>query len=98
MLLMPLIYFESKEQILKFCLILLFREEKIKELISMLEQRKMEAMHFTFKQISTFFTEVFKRLVPAGRAKLVLKTVDHEEGHEIGPDDKNADNFTGKYL
>lgn len=64
----------------------------------MLEQRKMEAMHFTFKQISTFFTEVFKRLVPAGRAKLVLKTVDHEEGHEIGPDDKNADNFTGKYL
>lgn len=61
----------------------------------MLEQRKMEAMHFTFKQISTFFTEVFKRLVPAGRAKLVLKTVDHEEGHEIGPDDKNADTFTG---
>lgn len=72
-----------------------FSDEKIKELISMLEQRKMEAMHFTFKQISTYFTEVFKRLVPAGRAKLVLKTVDHDEGHEIGPDDRNADNFTG---
>ncbi|XP_023021043.1 structural maintenance of chromosomes 3 [Leptinotarsa decemlineata] len=70
-------------------------DEKIKELIQMLEQRKMEAIQFTFKQISKFFTEVFKKLVPAGRAKLVLKTVDHEEGHEIGPDDRNADNFTG---
>ncbi|CAG9822671.1 unnamed protein product [Phaedon cochleariae] len=70
-------------------------DEKIKELITMLEQRKVEAIHFTFKQISKFFTEVFKKLVPVGRAKLVLKTIDHEEGHEIGPDDKNADNFTG---
>ncbi|XP_057667816.1 structural maintenance of chromosomes protein 3 [Diorhabda carinulata] len=70
-------------------------DEKIKELISMLEQRKMEAIQFTFKQISKYFTEVFKKLVPAGRAKLVLKTSDHEEGHEIGPDDNNADNFIG---
>ncbi|XP_072393142.1 structural maintenance of chromosomes protein 3 [Diabrotica undecimpunctata] len=70
-------------------------DEKIKELISMLEQRKMEAIQFTFKQISKYFTEVFKKLVPAGRAKLVLKTNDHEEGHEIGPDDNNADNFIG---
>ncbi|CAG9856359.1 unnamed protein product [Phyllotreta striolata] len=70
-------------------------DEKIKELISMLEQRKMEAIQFTFKQISKFFTEVFKKLVPVGRAKLVLKTADHEEGHEIGPEDSNADNFTG---
>lgn len=70
-------------------------DEKIKELISMLEQRKMEAIQFTFKQISKYFTEVFKKLVPPGRAKLVLKTSDHEEGHEIGPDDNNADNFIG---
>nr|CAH7739327.1 unnamed protein product [Callosobruchus chinensis] len=70
-------------------------DEKIKELIATLEQKKMEAIQFTFKQFSKYFTEVFKKLVPDGRAKLVLKTVDHSEGHEIGPDDKNADNFTG---
>ncbi|KAJ8938154.1 hypothetical protein NQ318_011919 [Aromia moschata] len=70
-------------------------DEKIKELISMLEQRKMEAIQFTFKQVSKYFSEVFKKLVPAGRAKLVMKTVDNEEGREIGPDDTNADNFTG---
>ncbi|XP_018569420.1 structural maintenance of chromosomes protein 3 [Anoplophora glabripennis] len=70
-------------------------DEKIKELISMLEQRKMEAIQFTFKQVSKYFSEVFKKLVPAGRAKLVMKTIDNEEGREIGPEDTNADHFTG---
>ncbi|KAJ8930744.1 hypothetical protein NQ314_016416 [Rhamnusium bicolor] len=70
-------------------------DEKIKELIAMLEQRKMEAIQFTFKQVSKYFSEVFKKLVPAGRAKLVMKTIDNEEGREIGPDDTNADHFTG---
>lgn len=70
-------------------------DEKIKELLSMLEQRKMDALQFTFKQVSKYFTEVFKKLVPSGRAKLVMKTVDNEEGREIGPEDTNSDNFTG---
>uniref|UniRef100_A0A1Y1M9N8 RecF/RecN/SMC N-terminal domain-containing protein n=1 Tax=Photinus pyralis TaxID=7054 RepID=A0A1Y1M9N8_PHOPY len=70
-------------------------DEKIKELLAMLEQRKMEAIQFTFKQVSKFFTEVFKKLVPQGRAKLVMKVVDNEEGREIGPEDTNSDNFTG---
>ncbi|KAK5649967.1 hypothetical protein RI129_000996 [Pyrocoelia pectoralis] len=70
-------------------------DEKIKELLTMLEQRKMEAIQFTFKQVSKFFTEVFKKLVPQGRAKLVMKVVDNEEGREIGPEDTNSDNFTG---
>lgn len=61
----------------------------------MLEQRKMEAIQFTFKQVSKYFSEVFKKLVPAGRAKLVMKTIDNEEGREIGPEDTNSDNFTG---
>ncbi|XP_045472286.1 structural maintenance of chromosomes protein 3 [Harmonia axyridis] len=68
--------------------------EKIQELIAMLEMRKMEAIQFTFKQVSKFFTEVFKKLVPAGRAKLVMKTADNEEGRAIGPED-SSDNFTG---
>lgn len=70
-------------------------DEKIKELLNMLEQRKMEVIQFTFKQVSKYFSEVFKKLVPAGRAKLVMKTVDNEEGREIGPEDTNSDNFTG---
>lgn len=61
----------------------------------MLEQRKMEAIQFTFKQVCKYFTEVFKKLVPAGRGKLVMKTVDHEDGREIGPEDTNSDHYTG---
>ncbi|XP_017783970.1 PREDICTED: structural maintenance of chromosomes protein 3-like [Nicrophorus vespilloides] len=70
-------------------------DEKIKELLAMLETRKMEAIQFTFKQISKYFTQVFKKLVPAGKGKLILKTVDNDEGREIGPEDTNADVFTG---
>lgn len=70
-------------------------DEKIKELLNMLEQRKMEAIQFTFKQISTFFSEVFNKLVPSGRGQLVMKTVDNDEGREIGPGDTNTDVFTG---
>ncbi|KAJ3646857.1 hypothetical protein Zmor_024423 [Zophobas morio] len=69
--------------------------EKIKELIAMLEQRKLEAIQFTFKQVSKYFTEVFKKLVPTGKAKLVLKTVDNEEGRDVGPEDTNSDQFSG---
>lgn len=55
----------------------------------------MEAIQFTFRQVSKYFTEVFKKLVPAGKAKLLMKTVDNEEGREVGPEDTNSDNFTG---
>ncbi|GLV31613.1 Structural maintenance of chromosomes 3 [Carabus blaptoides fortunei] len=70
-------------------------DEKIKELLSMLEQRKVEAIQLTFKQVSKYFTEVFKKLVPSGRANLVLRTVDNEEGSNIVPEDMNSDQFTG---
>ena len=44
--------------------------DKIKELMSTLEYRKYEALQFTFKQVSKYFSEVFQRLVPAGHAYL----------------------------
>ena len=44
----------------------------------MLEQRKFEAIQFTFKQVSKNFTEVFGKLVPQGHAQLVMKT-DHDD-------------------
>lgn len=79
----------------KFILCNDFSDEKIKELLSMLEQRKVEAIQLTFKQVSKYFTEVFKKLVPSGRANLVLRTMDNEEGSNIVPEDMNSDQFTG---
>lgn len=52
----------------------------------MLEQRKFEAIQFTFKQVSKNFTEVFLKLVPQGHAQLVMKTEqDDDDEHEVGP-------------
>ncbi|XP_066150088.1 structural maintenance of chromosomes protein 3 [Euwallacea fornicatus] len=68
---------------------------RITDLIEVLEHRKVEAIQFTFKQVSRYFTEVFKKLVPAGKAKLVLRTADSDEGRDITPEDTNADIFQG---
>ena len=38
-----------------------------------LEQRKFEAILFTFKQVSKYFQEVFEKLCPAGRGTLSIK-------------------------
>ena len=47
--------------------------DKIKELMSTLEYRKYEALQFTFKQVSKYFSEVFQRLVPNGHAYLKVR-------------------------
>ncbi|PWN19657.1 putative SMC3 [Microstroma glucosiphilum] len=58
--------------------------ESIQELIEVLDQRKDEAIERTFKQVSKNFEEVFARLVPAGRGKLIMqKRIDEE-----GPDEE----------
>lgn len=76
----------TKEHYFVCCLTmgcLLCRDEKIKELMQVLEMRKCEAIQFTFKQVSSFFSEVFAKLVPAGHAQLVMKSADGLEssGH-----------------
>lgn len=49
----------------------------IQDLVQVLDQRKDEAIERTFKQVSKYFSEVFERLVPAGRGRLVMqKNVD----------------------
>lgn len=49
----------------------------IEELVEVLDQRKDEAIERTFKQVSKNFSEVFEKLVPAGRGRLVMqKSVD----------------------
>ena len=71
-------------------------DEKIKELMLVLEQRKYDAIQFTFKQVSKYFSEVFKKLVPSGHAQLVMKTADGEEGDDASSDTPaDSDRFTG---
>ncbi|CCG82316.1 putative Chromosome segregation protein SudA [Taphrina deformans PYCC 5710] len=45
----------------------------IADLIEVLDQRKDEAIERTFKQVSKAFAEVFEKLVPAGRGRLVIQ-------------------------
>ncbi|SPO29665.1 probable SMC3 - required for structural maintenance of chromosomes [Ustilago trichophora] len=47
--------------------------ESIQELIDVLDQRKDEAIERTFKQVSRYFEEVFEKLVPAGRGRLIMQ-------------------------
>jgi structural maintenance of chromosome 3 (chondroitin sulfate proteoglycan 6) len=49
-----------------------------------LDHRKYEAIQLTFKQVSKYFTEIFKKLAPKGDAVLVMKKGEHEpsEGEE----------------
>lgn len=50
--------------------------------MSVLEQRKYEAIQFTFKQVSKYFSEVFRKLAPQGHAQLVMKS-DNEDESEV---------------
>ncbi|XP_046850172.1 structural maintenance of chromosomes protein 3-like isoform X2 [Xenia sp. Carnegie-2017] len=62
----------------------------ITDLIDVLDQRKNEAILFTFKQVSYHFTAVFKELVPRGKANLVMKT-----GGPNPDDDSSSRNSQG---
>ena len=41
--------------------------QAIKNMMDVLEHRKHEAIQLTFKQVSHFFTEIFKKLAPGGK-------------------------------
>lgn len=47
--------------------------QSIEELVEVLDQRKDEAIERTFKQVASNFEEVFERLVPAGRGRLIIQ-------------------------
>ena len=85
--------------------------DSIEELISVLDQRKDEAIERTFKQVSREFANVFEKLVPAGRGRLVIQrkadkraaaAAADEEGSEDDDDDavqggkgRGVENYTG---
>lgn len=70
---------DQKEKLIKRKEELDRADQSIKDLIYHLDQRKYEAIELTFKQVSKYFTEIFKKLVPAGHAVLVMKKADAGE-------------------
>ncbi|CAG8539558.1 6126_t:CDS:10 [Racocetra fulgida] len=72
----------------------------INDLITVLDQRKDEAIERTFKQVAKYFAEIFEKLVPAGRGQLIMQKrnakeqmedVDEREEREGG----SVDSYTG---
>ncbi|KAJ7489905.1 structural maintenance of chromosome protein 3 [Mycena galericulata] len=73
--------------------------ESIEELVEVLDQRKDEAIERTFKQVASNFEEVFEKLVPAGRGRLIIqRRIDQDEEPDDEAEDtqqSSIDNYTG---
>jgi structural maintenance of chromosome 3 (chondroitin sulfate proteoglycan 6) len=67
-------------------------QKSIRDLIEVLDQRKDEAIERTFKQVSKNFSEVFEKLVPAGRGRLVI-----QRKHDVPSDEgeSSVENYVG---
>jgi structural maintenance of chromosome 3 (chondroitin sulfate proteoglycan 6) len=75
-------------------------QASIEELITVLDQRKDEAIERTFKQVSREFATVFEKLVPAGRGRLVIqRKADRAAQDEDDSEDEarraSVENYTG---
>merc|ERR1711902_300171 len=71
--------------------------KKINDLMDVLEQRKFEAILFTFKQVSKYFQEVFEKLCPLGRGTLSIKRDDNQRDDDNRREDDahKLENATG---
>ncbi|EMD37508.1 hypothetical protein CERSUDRAFT_114149 [Gelatoporia subvermispora B] len=73
--------------------------QSIEELVEVLDQRKDEAIERTFKQVASNFEEVFEKLVPAGRGRLIIQRridQDEDEAEEAEETQQSSiDNYTG---
>eukprot|EP00096_Caligus_rogercresseyi_P011256 TRINITY_DN4374_c0_g1_i1.p1 TRINITY_DN4374_c0_g1~~TRINITY_DN4374_c0_g1_i1.p1 ORF type:complete len:1212 (-),score=525.73 TRINITY_DN4374_c0_g1_i1:216-3815(-) len=93
---------EQKEKLMKRKEELDRGNKKIQELMDVLEHRKYEAILFTFKQVSKYFQEVFKKLVPSGQGTLSIKRDNDEDGDDQAHRLENATgvscavSFTGR--
>ncbi|RVX73451.1 hypothetical protein B0A52_03093 [Exophiala mesophila] len=74
----------------------------IQNLIEVLDQRKDEAIERTFKQVSKAFAEVFQKLVPAGRGRLIIQRKtdaqdpdEEEESDEEPVAKRGVESYTG---
>eukprot|EP00268_Persea_americana_P042287 TRINITY_DN4231_c0_g1_i4.p1 TRINITY_DN4231_c0_g1~~TRINITY_DN4231_c0_g1_i4.p1 ORF type:complete len:1205 (+),score=296.67 TRINITY_DN4231_c0_g1_i4:283-3897(+) len=78
-------------------------DEKIRELISVLDQRKDESIERTFKGVARHFREVFSELVQGGHGHLVMMKkkdgqVDDDDHDEDGPRDADPEGRVEKYI
>ncbi|KAK2982874.1 hypothetical protein RJ640_009716 [Escallonia rubra] len=78
-------------------------DEKIKELITVLDQRKDESIERTFKGVAKHFREVFSELVQGGHGVLAMtkkKDVDHDDDDhdEDGPRGTDTEGRVEKYI
>ncbi|BGP54977.1 Structural maintenance of chromosomes protein 3 [Rhodotorula sphaerocarpa] len=75
-------------------------QNSILELIDVLDARKDEAIERTFKQVAKNFDEVFEKLVPSGRGRLIMLKRQQDKGDdEMDVDepeeDGSVENYTG---
>ncbi|TLD35982.1 chromosome segregation protein sudA [Venturia nashicola] len=77
-------------------------QESIEGLISHLDMKKDEAIERTFKQVSKEFGNVFEKLVPAGRGKLIIQRRSDRSAAAHEDDDSDderqrssVENYTG---
>lgn len=76
-------------------------QKSIDELINVLDQRKDEAIERTFKQVSREFANIFEKLVPAGRGRLIIQRKSDRATRQDGEDESDderrdsVDNYVG---
>ncbi|KAJ5637736.1 hypothetical protein N7490_007615 [Penicillium lividum] len=76
-------------------------QKSIDDLISVLDQRKDEAIERTFKQVSREFANVFEKLVPAGRGRLIIQRKTDRNarpGEDVDSDDEAARQSVENYV
>ncbi|CAI9732558.1 maintenance of chromosomes 3-like [Octopus vulgaris] len=91
---------DQKEKLMKRKDELDSAHKSILDLMNALDHRKYEAIQLTFKQVSKYFTEIFKKLVPQGHAVLVMRKGDqehheNEDSQQSGADVPLVEQFTG---
>ncbi|KAE8412694.1 RecF/RecN/SMC [Aspergillus pseudocaelatus] len=76
-------------------------QKSIDDLINVLDQRKDEAIERTFKQVSREFHNVFEKLVPAGRGRLIIQRKTDRamrQADELDSEDEEAQNSVENYV
>ena len=73
--------------------------KSIEDLIGVLDQRKDEAIERTFKQVSKEFANVFEKLVPAGKGRLIIqRKSDRNEQNEDDDSDQERRESVENYI
>lgn len=94
---------EQREQLQKRRAELDAGDQKIRELISVLDQRKDESIERTFKGVARNFREVFSELVQGGHGYLVMMKKkegepENDENEEDGPRNVDPEGRVEKYI